>query len=315
MLLVPSVDAKGKDDEAHRLAFSILALAWAFQFLGPFELQLRSILHETLLGIANKLDLRANRFAASHSPPQLMSVARCDASEEPEILFHHKGMMVINKPQGWEVDVTSVSSDAICLSSFVQQTLPWTTFPVVHMSEFGKGFIHRLDVPSSGLVLVGTSFEGLYALQWQKNIYEISREYQVISHGVGSTMLYYVDARVNVTGAKASRTLTEESGQPAVSHFAVGAHLACRRIHEAEYCVIVVRIYTGRRHQIRAHTRHIGHPTATDGWYTPSSCILFAKDQTGPSPCRSWVRTPRWDGPLGPPPKQLRSEGVVAIDG
>merc|ERR1712118_492194 len=35
-----------------------------------------------------------------------------------------------------------------------------------------------------------------------------------------------------------------------------------------------IRIYTGRRHQIRAHTRHVGHPTAADARYTPRDVEL-----------------------------------------
>lgn len=197
-------------------------------------------------------------------------------------------------------------TDATCLSSYLQQHFDRREFPLLHAGAFGFGFIHRLDVASSGLVLVGTTFEGLFSLQWQKNLYEIHREYQVVSYDLEVILQRDVEAKVNVSGTKASRTLTEDGGQPAVSHLLTEAHLRGGPAADFRYCITVIRIYTGRRHQIRAHTRAIGHPTACDGWYAPSAVVLFGSDQRGPGPPRAWVRTPRWDGELILPPRELK---------
>lgn len=34
--------------------------------------------------------------------------------------------------------------------------------------NYGFGFVHRLDVASSGLILAARTFDGLICLQWQK---------------------------------------------------------------------------------------------------------------------------------------------------
>eukprot|EP00746_Dinoflagellata_sp_MGD_P140875 gnl/MRDRNA2_/MRDRNA2_74067_c0_seq1.p2 gnl/MRDRNA2_/MRDRNA2_74067_c0~~gnl/MRDRNA2_/MRDRNA2_74067_c0_seq1.p2 ORF type:complete len:221 (+),score=21.52 gnl/MRDRNA2_/MRDRNA2_74067_c0_seq1:394-1056(+) len=216
--------------------------------------------------------------------------------EPPTVLIDSKGVAVLYKPPGWEVDVTAGGTcDGLNLSTFMQKRLPAAQFPLVHLPDFGFGFIHRLDVPSSGLVLVATTFEGLYGLQWQKNIYEINREYMVIGHNLAPANLEVVDVRVNVTGSKISRTLAEDQGRPAVTHLLVSNHFACPMAWEgARYCLMVLRIYTGRRHQIRAHTRWAGSPTAADGWYVPRELLIHGVDQTGPPPIRRWVKTPRW---------------------
>lgn len=178
----------------------------------------------------------------------------------------------------------------------------------MHTRAFGFGFVHRLDVASSGLVLVGKTFKGLFSLQWQKNLYEMRREYQVVSYDLEGTGLRVVDAKVNVSGKKVARTLTEDRGQPAVSNFLAQAHLTGGPAVDFHFSVLVIRIHTGRRHQIRAHTRAVGHPTACDGWYAPSSVLLLGSDRTGPAPPRAWVRTPRWDGELSVPPKELEGQ-------
>ena len=37
---------------------------------------------------------------------------------------------------------------------------PQASFPLAWNAEQNYGFLHRLDIPSSGLVLCGTTFEG-----------------------------------------------------------------------------------------------------------------------------------------------------------
>mmetsp|Transcript_13296 Transcript_13296/g.23922 ORF Transcript_13296/g.23922 Transcript_13296/m.23922 type:complete len:274 (+) Transcript_13296:146-967(+) len=270
---------------------------------------LRGSLWDCLLRLGHLADQTSSRLAVSR--PFAAPKSKDDVAGEllsAEVLIKSNGMLVICKPPGWEVDSVANETDAICLSTFLQQRFDRQSFPLLHSAAFGFGFIHRLDVASSGLVLIGTTFEGLFSLQWQKNLYEIYREYQVVSHDLETLLLRDVEARVNVMGTKVSRTLTEDNGQPAVSHLLTEAHLAGGPSADFRYCIIVIQIYTGRRHQIRAHTRAIGHPTACDGWYAPSAVTITVPDQIGPAPPRRWVRTPRWDGALPPPPKELEGQ-------
>ena len=45
----------------------------------------------------------------------------------------------------------------------------------------------------------------------------------------------------------------------------------------SSFSLVAIRIGSGRRHQIRAHTGHIGHPTVSDGRYTTEE--TFREDQ------------------------------------
>ncbi|CAE8701326.1 unnamed protein product, partial [Polarella glacialis] len=42
----------------------------------------------------------------------------------------------------------------------------------------------------------------------------------------------------------------------------------------AALSLVGIRIATGRRHQIRIHSAHVGHPTVCDGRYTATSTFL-----------------------------------------
>ena len=46
-----------------------------------------------------------------------------------------------------------------------------------------RGFIHRLDVPTSGLLLVATSYAAYYDMQLQLMARRMTRQYLVLCHG------------------------------------------------------------------------------------------------------------------------------------
>lgn len=188
-------------------------------------------------------------------------------------------MIVVAKPVNWEVDgLTSEGGGAYMLSSFVQALLPSTECPLVHNAELDFGFIHRLDVPSSGLVLGGTSLEGLFHLKWQISVYAIERQYLTANHGHMHLSRMHVDERIDASTFESLRSTTDELGKPARTHLGLFAHLQRKKpskvddLHDVS--LLAISIHTGRRHQIRAHTRHAGHPTVTDALYTPKDVMM-----------------------------------------
>lgn len=142
-------------------------------------------------------------------------------------------------------------------------------------------------MPSSGLILFGTTFEGYYALKWQLDTGQVVREYIIVCHGWVQPTLTEIDAPIHhipasspargtlPPGAAARRSTITEQGKPAKTLLRVLAH-ATRG--DCSYSLLAIRICTGRRHQIRAHLHHVGHPTVTDGKYTRAP--VFADDRT-----------------------------------
>merc|ERR1712151_494815 len=104
------------------------------------------------------------------------------------------GCLVL-KPPGWEVD-TEGDSGLRHLSGFLQVALPPDKRAVAFRPDFGYGFIHRLDTPSSGLILTATSFEGYCYLEWQMYTYQIAREYFVVGHGLAKVPEWNVAQRI-----------------------------------------------------------------------------------------------------------------------
>ncbi|CAE7379469.1 rluD [Symbiodinium pilosum] len=275
--------------EARTLAFSLLALTWALSFSKELDSNLEDLIWHALSEMARVLDT-GTRFceAVRRAQPTTRDVD----IPLPQALVDSPGMLVVLKPPGWEVDTSMDQTDAYCLSTHLQALRTMQDSPVLHLYSYGFGFIHRLDVASSGLVLAATTFQGLLRLQLQKALNRIDREYIVLCYGLDPHPKHAVDVDVTVKGwLKASRTLTDDTGLPAESRLCSVAHLR----HPMPSCMsaVAIQIFTGRRHQIRAHTRSIRHPTVCDAWYAPSDVYLVERELLGPAPMRAWVRTPR----------------------
>jgi len=188
----------------------------------------------------------------------------------PKVVANHKGMAVVLKPRGWEVDGqgTDPCINSERLSLFMQTQYGRDSFPLLYLSEFDHGFIHRLDIPSSGLILTGTSFEGLYWIRWQLNVYYISREYYVMCQNLAPPHLTCIDLAIDVRTNKlgSHRSITSDQGGPAETWVCVTAHVGIQSIRDM-FTPVAIRIRTGRKHQIRTHLRSSRHPSAVDGMY------------------------------------------------
>merc|ERR1711879_810532 len=90
----------------------------------------------------------------------------------------------------------------------------------------------------------------------------------VIVHGWVHPSLTLIDAKVlhvHAEGYKESQ-ITEQ-GKPAQTRLTTLGHYTLREHQEEKLSIVVIQICTGRRHQIRTHLSHVGHPTVADGKY------------------------------------------------
>lgn len=209
------------------------------------------------------------------APPSI-EISAENVGSQPWMPINLRGMLVVFKPATWEVDgrgsrlVTNpeIEDGRIGLSSFVQIFFPAETFPLPHCSDFDHGFLHRLDIPSSGLVLTGVTMEGYYLLRLQLNTYRLGREYFVTCHDAISTSLSKVKLGIGSTVVCVRKSIGDDFGKPAETHLKVLPHLQGHPWWHGPWSSVAIRIRTGRHHQIRTHMLHSAHPTVTDAKYT-----------------------------------------------
>ena len=96
----------------------------------------------------------------------------------PHVELDLPDRLLVHKPPGWEVNTANVgSAKPRHLSQFVQSVLAW---PLAQDALHKYGFLHRLDMPSSGLILVAKTYEAYYDLRLQLNGGLLIRDYIVL---------------------------------------------------------------------------------------------------------------------------------------
>lgn len=106
--------------------------------------------------------------------------------------------------------------------------------------------VHRLDQAASGLIMVAHNKAAAAELSRQFAQREIDKSYRIISRGNFPDQAQQVDLELD--------------GKNARSHF--------QKIDQTELgSLIKVDIETGRKHQVRRHALHLGHPIIGDRLY------------------------------------------------
>ena len=177
---------------------------------------------------------------------------------------------VLLKPADWEVYGGHTKRQ---LSSFVKEQ--FGRAPIFDDSNHFRGFLHRLDVPSSGLILVTKTYEAHYNLQVQLHSGQLKRHYLVLSHGRFPHAQASLNANLIWHGD--SPTFAGGRGRTARTTVDLQSHAWSDRMLGHAFSLLHVRIETGRKHQIRSHLAHVGHPVVGDGAY--ASCETFSADR------------------------------------
>ena len=255
---------------------------------------------DALLRVGSDLDRRLLRRGmralepkeeAPEAPeaPEAQGTKRWDASDassskasKPKVLWEDSNRCVLLKPAGWQVDTEGTEEDFIdrthaareMLSQFMASNYTAAKYPILTDVKCKNGFLHRLDVPSSGLILVAKKYSAYFDLLLQLHSGEILRDYLVLVHGLAEREVVALrlakEALTSWSGRQ--RAMNEgKVGKPSLSQLRVGGW-ATRNGGCLSF--VAVRIGSGRRHQIRVHTAHIGHPTVSDGRYSTEQTFL-----------------------------------------
>ncbi|CAK9006075.1 Ribosomal large subunit pseudouridine synthase C (23S rRNA pseudouridine(955/2504/2580) synthase) (rRNA pseudouridylate synthase C) (rRNA-uridine isomerase C) [Durusdinium trenchii] len=253
---------RAEDPGNSRLLVNVCALAWSYTFMQQSDQQLLQVAQDRVLmhwGSTFRVAAGGQR-SSGPAPPT--------AEPQPSLVSVMRGMCLVMKPAGWEVD-SEGQSGLPPLSGFLRGCLPENT--MVDSVDFGKGFIHRLDTPSSGLILAATSFHGYCCLEWQMYTYQIARDYVVLSHDLVAPPLQLIQRRL----LDRPTVVVSERGRPAESSVRLLAHW--ERGAASPSSLLAIRIHTGRRHQIRAHLQSSGAPSVADHRYGFTQVVLRSK--------------------------------------
>ncbi len=123
-----------------------------------------------------------------------------------------------------------------------------------------QGVVHRLDVGTTGLMVVAKSERGYSALKRAFREREVDKRYHALVQGHPDPLRGTVDAPIGRHPSGDGRFAVVAGGRPSVTHYDTieafrGASL------------VDVGLETGRTHQIRVHMAAIRHPCVGDLLY------------------------------------------------
>lgn len=141
-----------------------------------------------------------------------------------------------------------------------------------HSLPFTYRCVNRLDRDTTGLVILAKNmYSGSRLSQMVKNR-EIHREYLAIAEGMVPDF-GIIDAPIGrVEGSTIEREVNYMTGETAITHFRRLSY--SNKLNEKGFSLVLLKLETGRTHQIRVHMKSIGHPLPGDFIYNPDYTFI-----------------------------------------
>lgn len=190
------------------------------------------------------------------------------------VVYEDEDLLIIDKPAQMPIHPSLNNHD-----NSLANGLAW--YYRNENSPFIFRCINRLDKDTSGLTIVAKHAVSAGILSSMAARREIQREYLAIIHGKLTPEQGTVTAPISrEEGSILKRTVNYEAGKRAVTHYQVleqipkGAVsgpslLSCKNIiNDINSCrLVLLKLETGRTHQIRVHMAYLGFPLAGDQLY------------------------------------------------
>ncbi len=172
------------------------------------------------------------------------------------VVYEDDDVVVVDKPVGVAAHASVGWTGPTVLGSLLERG--------VHITSYGapgrQGIVSRLDVGTSGLMLVCKSELAYKEMRRQFSEHEVVKTYHALIQGNMHEDHATIEAPIGRAKVSDFRFTVTPAGKEAITHWDV-----MERFGEAT--LVKVNLETGRTHQIRVHFSSIGHPLVGDPMY------------------------------------------------
>ncbi len=178
-----------------------------------------------------------------------------------DVVYEDGDIIVINKPAGLVVHPACGHASGTLVNALL--------FHCKDLAGIGgvqrPGIVHRLDKDTSGLLVVAKNDLAMNSLKQAFQEKTIQKTYFARTHGRPNPMEGTIRTLIGRHPIHRQKmAVVERNGKEAITHYKL------QNVYPDGTALVQCKIETGRTHQIRVHTAHIGCPIAGDAVYGSS---------------------------------------------
>jgi len=173
-----------------------------------------------------------------------------------EAVFEDESLLVLNKPPGLVVHPAPGHWEGTLVHGLLHRWPQWRP----PGGALRPGIVHRLDMETSGLMVVARTGRAFQELQRQIAAHAAERAYVALAWGTVEGDEGWIQAPIGRDPRHRQRMAVVPQGRPSATQWQV-----LSRFDSLTLLRLVLR--TGRTHQVRVHLASRGHPVFGDSLY------------------------------------------------
>lgn len=202
------------------------------------------------VGISDTITVELDAIADPVVTRSLLTIANMN------IVYNDEDIVIVDKPPGVAAHASMGWQGPNVLDGLLAAGFRIATSGAPER----QGIVQRLDVGTSGLMVVAKSERAYSVLKRAFKERTVTKEYVAVCHGRPQPELGTIDAPIGRHRSGAYKFQVDASGRHAITHYEVVASgVGASQVR--------IRLETGRTHQIRVHFQAIGHPLVGDLTY------------------------------------------------
>jgi len=177
-----------------------------------------------------------------------------------DIVYEDGEIIVVNKPAGMVMHPGAGVTSGTLANGLVYYFNQISHQPPRRGGVSRPGIVHRLDVGTSGLIVVAKTDRAHLNLAEQFESRKVMKSYTALVYGVVKEDSGKIEAPIGRDPRNRVKMAVVRNGRQALTLYHVDERFD-------EFTLLDLEIKTGRTHQIRVHLAHIKHPVVADSTY------------------------------------------------
>lgn len=195
-------------------------------------------------------------ISVAGTPPRDLTEIEPEHVEGLSLIYQDDDIVVVDKPTGVAAHPSMGWHGPTVLGALKHAGVEIATSGAAER----QGIVHRLDVGTSGLMVVTKNERAYSELKKAFKERTVTKVYHTLVQGLPDPLKGTIDAPIGRHPGSEWKFAVNEDGKPAVTHYEVVEAFGPASLAE-------VHLETGRTHQIRVHFSALRHPCAGDLTY------------------------------------------------